>query len=232
MSQGSAFKKNFSVNVALSSMLSEETSLRISGDTSLSTAIGSGGGFDPTSLTSAISSETFTRGSADTSLSSAISSESTTRESADTSLSTVVSTNTSKTISLSTSISSETFTRGSADTSLSTAVQNVNNLVEQIDFNLYVSGLSGSSILLTDYSWYAYTINNITYKTNAGTSSITIKNSATSITGMTTISGATINNSYEATSGNSVSVGNYVAIYLDSVTSCDEIYGSIKTTRN
>ena len=75
-----------------------------------------------TSLSTAVSTEISTRGSADTSLSTAISTEVSTRGSADTSLSTAGSSGVSRDTSLSTAVSTEISTRGSADTTLSTSI--------------------------------------------------------------------------------------------------------------
>ena len=123
----------------ISATVSTETSIRSSADSSLSTAISSGGSSD-SSLSTLISTETSTRSSADSSLSTyistnvstinstdtsqsvVISTETSTRVSADSSLSTNISTNTSKESSLSTSISTETSLRTSGDTSLSSAI--------------------------------------------------------------------------------------------------------------
>jgi hypothetical protein len=107
----------------LTSVLSTETSIRESADTSLSTDL---------------SSETSARGSADTSLSTALSTEISTRGSADTSLSTDLSSETSARgsadTSLSTALSTEISTRGSADTSITnlfTSTLSLSNVVVQ-----------------------------------------------------------------------------------------------------
>jgi hypothetical protein len=77
-----------------------------------------------TSLSTAISSELSTRGTADTSLSTAISGNTSATTSLSTAISTEVSTRTSTDSTLSTAISTETSTRNSVDVSLSTAINN------------------------------------------------------------------------------------------------------------
>jgi hypothetical protein len=89
------------------------------------------------SLSTALSTEKSTRGTADTSLSTAISTANSVRASADTSLSTAISSvGGGSTTSLSTAISTEISTRGTADTSLSTAISTANSTRSSADTSL------------------------------------------------------------------------------------------------
>lgn len=121
---------DYSITVAMSSVVSSEISSRVSGDLSLSTALSSeisSTNSDVNSLSSAISLEVSSRTSGDLSLSTALSTANSIRSSADVSLSTAISTRVSVDSSLSTSLNTEISQRISADASILAAIPS-NNL--------------------------------------------------------------------------------------------------------
>jgi len=112
-----------------------------------------------------------------------------------------------------------------------------NNIIDQIDFNLNISGKSSlwgiySTTVLSNYAFYPYDILSISVRTNIGTSTIDVRINENPISGMTNITTTDKNNIYDSTLNYSVLVGDCVNIKFNGETGgVSELYGSIKIIR-
>jgi len=112
----------------------------------------------------------------------------------------------------------------------------MSNLIEQIDFSVYMSGKTtawNQTTVLSNYAWYSYYINGISFKTNFGSVKIDVRiNGASCISGLSNIIGTTTTNTYYPNYGNLVNIGDMVDIkYISESGNASEIYGSMKIQR-
>jgi len=100
-------------------------------------------------------------------------------------------------------------------------------LIEEISFNV---STQNTPVVIDDYAWYGYTVNNVTLRTPSGTCNVTFDISGTPITGLSAIDGTSVLASFTATAANVLSVASNLTMDINSATATF-IYGSMKVTR-
>jgi hypothetical protein len=104
-------------------------------------------------------------------------------------------------------------------------------LVEELNFNVYLSGELGASIYLDDYAWYDYKVTDITVRTPSGSCVVSIGISGLVITGMSGIAASSNLSIYSASANNTVHIGDSLYIMLDSNADASYLIGSVKIMR-
>ena len=101
------------------------------------------------------------------------------------------------------------------------------DLIEELNFQI---ALNVTPIVLDDYAYYGYTVNNLTLRTPANTADVTLNINGTPITGLTAITGSSTIAAYTASAANTLVVGNNLTMTVNSATAT-YLYGSLKLTR-
>jgi hypothetical protein len=105
------------------------------------------------------------------------------------------------------------------------------NRVSTEEISMDVSLTDLTTIYVDDYAWYAYTITSASLRTLAGTCTLTFKINGTNVVGLVSLTGTTSRTQYNASSSNTVSLGQELTIVIDGTPTAERLLCTIKINR-
>lgn len=98
-------------------------------------------------------------------------------------------------------------------------------------FTGFIVAAEDGSYTLDEFAKYAYTVNDITVKTSAGTAIMAVQINASNITGLDSVAISSVQNTDTASAANSVAIGNRLSFVLSSSSSPENLAFTLKVTR-